>query len=341
MKEHPLGSLFDAIVFLANNLIPIMIVGFGFAIPFRILIYITVQRQSWFVKELEKRVYRVLSHLSHDEEVSFFTILKDTMQKTYHEIFELRRKYGRRHPDQIMTLNDRIFMVQEGTARIILDFLRQARYLEPQHDHPKFLEISKAVFEHNPIFGRLFGYIPVNLLNSFLNILPGLFVIGGIFGTFLGIMEGLPALGGMDVTDSVASKAVMDNFLNKISFAMNTSIVGILLSVLMTVANTLLSPDNVYYTVINRFTNTIEIVWNKAAHNIISHHDAAFVEARDRLDMEAGEALRFAEQFKRDQFLLNNARFFPEYFEDHEEEGQQGEHPVHDHSDNPDDHQAS
>ena len=329
MQDHPLGALFTAIVFLANNLIPIMIAGFCLALFLRVLIYITVQRQNWFVKEFEKRTFRVLSHLTHDEEVSFFHILKDTMQKTYHEIFELRRKYGRRHPDQIMTLNDRIFMVQEGTARVILDTLRQARYLERDHDHPKFLEISKAVFEHNPIFGRLFGYFSVSLINNFLNILPGLFVIGGIFGTFLGIMEGLPSLGGMDVTDSVASKTVMDAFLSKISFAMNTSIVGILLSVLMTMTNTLLSPDNVYYTVINRFTNTVEIVWNKASHNEITAEDAAFVEARDRLDMEAGEALRFAEQFRRDQFLLNNARFFPSYFVDHEED-------AHDHEEVPD-----
>ena len=79
MQEHPLGALFTAITFLANNLIPIMLVGFGIAFVFRVLIYITVQRQSWSVKELEKRIYRVLSHLTHNEEVSFFSILKDTI----------------------------------------------------------------------------------------------------------------------------------------------------------------------------------------------------------------------------------------------------------------------
>lgn len=291
-----------------------MVAGFVIAFAFRLLVYNTVKRQSWFVKEFEKRAFRSLSLINLEQEVSFFTLIRKTLQKTYHEIFELRRRYGRRHPDQIMTLNDRLFMVQEGTARIILDFLRQARYLEKYQDHPKFLEMSKAVFEHNPIFGRLFGYIPVNMLNNVLNTLPGLFVIGGIFGTFLGIMEGLPTLGGMDVTDSLASKAVMDNFLSKISFAMNTSIAGILLSVLMTIVNTFMAPENVYYTVINRFTNTIETVWNRCDNNNIDATDSAFVEARDRLDMEAGEALKFGEQFRRDHYLLNNASFFPEYF---------------------------
>ena len=80
MQEHPLGILFTAISFLAGNLIPIMTVGFCAAFIFRVLVYITVQRQSWFVKELEKRIYRVLSHLTHHEEVSFFSVLKDTMQ---------------------------------------------------------------------------------------------------------------------------------------------------------------------------------------------------------------------------------------------------------------------
>ncbi len=314
MDNQAFGSMYLVISFLANNLILLMGLGFVIAIIFRLLVYNTVKRQNWFVKEFEKRAFRSLSHLNLDEEVSFFSIAKNTLQKTYHEIFELRRRYGRRHPDQIMTLNDRIFMVQEGTARVILDFLRQARYLEKYQDHPKFLEISKAVFEHNPIFGRLFGYIPINMLNNVLNTLPGLFVIGGIFGTFLGIMEGLPTLGGMDVTDSLASKAVMDNFLSKISFAMNTSIAGILFSVFMTIFNTFLAPENIYYTVINRFTNTIETVWNRCDNNNITSTDSAFVEARDRLDMDAGEALKFDEQFRRDQYLLNNTSFFPEYF---------------------------
>ena len=317
--DNALGFLFTLIRWTADNLIVIMLVGFALAFLFRVLIYLTVRREAWFVREFEKRVYRVLPSLSNHTDLSFFHVVKNTLQKTYHEIFELRRRYGRRHPDQIMSLHDRMFMIQEGTARIILDFLRHARYLEKHHDHPRFVDISKSVFENNQIFGRLFGLFPVNLFHSFLGILPGLFVIGGIFGTFLGIMEGLPSLGGMDVTDSVASKEVMDTFLSKIAFAMNTSIVGIMLSVLMTIINTWLSPDNLYYSLVTKFTAAIEILWNKADHNVIAAEDVNFVEARDRLEMEAGEVLRYAEQFKRDNFLLNNKGFFPEYFQAHPE----------------------
>jgi hypothetical protein len=324
-SENSLGFLYSVISFTANNLITMMLVGFALALVFRILIYIMVKREAWFVREFEKRVYRVLPALSNHSDLSFFHVIKNTLQKTYHEIFELRRRYGRRHPDQIMSVNDRVFMIQEGTARVIMDFLRHARYLEKHHDHPKFVEIAKSVFENNPVFGRLFGLFSLNLLNNVMNILPGLFVIGGIFGTFLGIMEGLPSLGGMDVTDSEASKQVMDAFLTKISFAMNTSIVGIMLSVLMNVVNTVLAPENFYYSIITRFTAAIEILWNKADHNMISAQDAHFVEARDRMDIEAGEALKFGEQFNQDNSLLNNQHFFPEYFQAHhvEDEGEE------------------
>lgn len=300
--------------FATEHLIPVMLVVFAIAFVMRLLIWVMIKRQAWFVREFEKRTYRVLPALSDQSDLSFFHVTKNTLQKTYHEVFELRRIYGRRHPDQIMTLNDRIFLIQEGTARIVMDFLRHARYLEKNHDHPRFLEISKSVFENNPIFGRLFGLISVNMTNNALNILPGLFVIGGIFGTFLGIIEGLPGLGGMDVTDSAASKQVMDSFLMKITFAMNTSIVGILLSVIMTIVNTLLAPENIYYTVVNRFTTAVELLWNKADHNIITASDAQFIEARDRMDIEAGEALKFAEQFQKDHNLLNSENYFPEYF---------------------------
>ena len=69
--------------------------------------------------------------------------------------------------------------------------------------------------------------------------------------------------------------------------------------------------ENTYYTVINRFTNIVETIWNRCDHNDISELDLKFVEARERLEMEAGEAMKFDEQFRRDQYLLNNAEFFP------------------------------
>ena len=62
------------------------------------------------------------------------------------------------------------------------------------------------MFENNPCFRKVFGYIPISVSNDFLAVLPGLFIVGGIFGTFLGIMKALPELGGMEVSDAKRPK---------------------------------------------------------------------------------------------------------------------------------------
>lgn len=291
------GLLYDAIGVIADNLIGIMVAIFILAIISRWLVHVVVSRQNWFVKEFEKRVHRNLPEFSHRKNTSFFNLTRHLLQKTYYEVFELRRLKARRRPDKFMSIYDRSFMIQEGAARLVMDFLRQARYLRRDHQQPKFLELSKTIFENNPIFGRVFGIFSVSLVNSLLAILPGIFVVGGIFGTFLGIMHGLPSLSQMDVTNAEVSKNVMDIFLVKIAFAMNSSIVGILLSILMNLINATFTLENRFFNTVDIFTAAIEIIWNKADNNNITKEDIAFVQARDTMDFQAGETLKIAQQF--------------------------------------------
>ncbi len=299
---------------LSENMIPVLIGVFCVAVVMRFLVYWNIRRELWFVRELEKRIFRDLSSVPADAELSFFRFIKNILQKTYHEIFELRRVYGRRHHDQVMSVNDRIFLVQEGVARLIMDFLRHARYLKHTNEQPNFLDISKSVFENNKIFGNIFGIVSVNWVNNFLNLLPNLFVICGIFGTFLGIMEGLPGLSNLDVTDATKSQTVMDAFLLKMAFAMNKSALGIVLSVCMTLINSTFGPETIYFNVITRFTAAIGLVWNRSNNNEITAEDVHFVDARDKLEIEADDALRYSERFKIDHQILSNAVYFPDYF---------------------------
>src|SRR5690606_27772164 len=129
----------------------------------------------------------------------------------------------------------------EGAKRLITDTLSQTKYLHKGGKEPKFLDISRWVFESNPVFNRVVGVFPTGVFHDILNIFPGLFVIGGIFGTFLGVMQALPMLSEMDITNVESTKAIMDSFLLKMAFSMGTSVVGIILSVAMTMLNALLN----------------------------------------------------------------------------------------------------
>jgi len=234
-------------------LLPSLLVFFAIGVILRVLVYYTVKRNEWFAVEFEKRMKKFIETDVPTDKHSFFVTVKRLMEKTYYELFEVRAIMRRRKLDYVMAPGDRLFLIQAGSAFLVKDTLRQIRFLRYGGERPRFVEISKTVFQNNPCFNRVFGIFPAAPLNDMLNVLPGLFIIGGIFGTFMGIMKALPELTGMDLTNTEVTKATMDGFLTRLSFSMATSVVGILLSVVMTMLNTFLNPERIFVEVVNRF----------------------------------------------------------------------------------------
>ncbi|MEI8347914.1 MAG: hypothetical protein WCG27_10640, partial [Pseudomonadota bacterium] len=113
-----------------------------------------------------------------------------------------------------------------------------------------------------------------------LSILPGLFIIGGIFGTFMGISRGLPELQGMDISQISQTKHVLDLFLLKVGHAMVTSVLGIMLSVAMSIINTTLSTEGLYFKTINTYTSSLEYLWHETKFNNVDEEDTAFKNAQ-------------------------------------------------------------
>ncbi len=285
-------AMVDGLVSFATDLLmPVMMLAFAFAVTMRLLVWFTVKREEWFSLEFSKRVRRYLELRNEKADQSFFIVTKRLLEVTYYEVFEVRAILKRRNPDAIMTMVDRIFLVQQGCARLVSDTLRHIRYLKIEHERPKLLEISGNVFRNNPCFNRVFGVFSVSAFNDILNIFPGLFIVGGIFGTFLGIMKALPELGGMNLSDVEGSKLIMDSFLLKISFSMSTSIVGIVLSVGMTFMNSIFSCEKVYLSTVERFESELDSLWNLSNSNALPHDYKTFEEHRDPIEALAEELI--------------------------------------------------
>ena len=166
-----------------------MAVVFTIAIIVRALIYYTVQRHEWYSREFEKRVNIFIDSQNPGDvkDVSFYSLSKKFLEKTYYEIFELRDRMQRRRADPIMKLADRIFLIKQGCAWLVKDILKQLKFLKWTQETPKMLNITKATFNNNPCFNRIFGIFPIGVLNDLVSLLPGLLVVAGILGTFLGI----------------------------------------------------------------------------------------------------------------------------------------------------------
>lgn len=278
------GIVDGVVVFATDLLMPAMAIFFVFSISLRILMYYTVKREDWFSKEFAKRVKKFQDARAQNADQSFYVVTKRLLEITYYEVFEIRSIMKRRNPDAIMTVTDRVFLVQQGSARMVHDILKQVKYLK-WGERPKFLEISNNVLRNNPCFNKVFGIIPVGVFNDFLNSVPGLFIVGGIFGTFLGIMKALPELGGMNLADVDGSKLVMDNFLLKISFSMSTSIIGIILSVSMSLANTFFSCEKAYMETVERLENEFDVLWNMSSNNKLPSEISTFDAERDPIEV--------------------------------------------------------
>jgi hypothetical protein len=266
----------DNVIEVAAELVmPLMLLTFLASIVMRLLVWYTTRAELLFTQEFEKRVHRYFAapgvKLS-----SFHRTVRALLEKTYFESFELRNKYKRRNLDHITSVADRLFLVQDGAVRIVQDTLKQTKYLSKDGYPPKMLDITRGVFDNNPIFNRVLGIFPGGLVNELLNIMPGLFIIGGIFGTFLGIAKGLPELGNMDLGNLDATKHIMDGFLVKIAQSMIKSIIGIGLSVAMSLINTVLSPEGVYYNLVNRFSGSLDQLWNETKDNVVDPAEAPF-----------------------------------------------------------------
>lgn len=260
---------------------------------FRSVIYYTVRRHEWFAKEFEKRVNRFIEAEvpGKVENVSFYVLTKKTLERTYYEVFEIRDRMKRRKPDSVMATSDRVFLVRQGCAWLVKDILKQVKFLRWTDENPKLLNITKATLQHNPCFNRVFGIFPMVGMNDLISILPGLFVVAGILGTFIGIAGGLQELGTMNLQDLENTKNIMDRFLHEISFAMKTSIAGIIFSLLAHVTNVILSPERSYVSMVDRFESALDLLWYRSDNNEYPAHERPFDEHRDAVEALAEDAL--------------------------------------------------
>ncbi|HEY8272640.1 MAG TPA: hypothetical protein VIG33_17230, partial [Pseudobdellovibrionaceae bacterium] len=259
----------------------------------RAIIYYTVRRHEWFAREFEKRVNRFMETEvpGKVEKVSFYVLSKKVLERTYYEVFEIRDRMKRRKPDAMMSWSDRLFLVKQGCAWLVKDILKQVKFLKWTEETPKLLHITKSTFNHNPCFNRIFGVFPMVGVNDVISILPGLFVVAGILGTFIGISGGLNDLGGMNLQDLENTKNIMDKFLHEISFAMKSSIVGIVFSLLSHVANTVMSPERAYVSMIDRFEGAMDLLWYRSDNNDYPSDGKPFDEHKDAVDALAEDAL--------------------------------------------------
>ena len=126
---------------------------------------------------------------------------------------------------------------------------------------PNFYDVTERILSRDASWTKLFGTIPVDNISRFLEVMPALFIICGILGTFIGIAQALPMISTIDFQNLTNSNEVLSGFILKVTFAMNTSIVGIICSFVMTILNSLFPIESVRESILGMVEHTLERLW--------------------------------------------------------------------------------
>jgi hypothetical protein len=107
----------------------------------------------------------------------------------------------------------------------------------------------------------LLNFFPVAPISRLNDVLPTVFVVLGIFGTFIGISMALPEIAEMDFGNLEGAGDTLKTFVLKVTFAMKTSIAGILFSLIMTFLNTLAPVRGTREKTFKKVANCFENIW--------------------------------------------------------------------------------
>ncbi len=126
---------------------------------------------------------------------------------------------------------------------------------------PNFTELTHRLLSQDEKWNKLIGPIPLEGVSRLIDILPGLFIVFGVFGTFVGISMALPEIANIDFNNLDTSGSTLTKFVLNTTFAMKTSIAGIFFSVILTMLNTFSPIKDVRGRIFKQVETTMHALW--------------------------------------------------------------------------------
>ena len=262
--------MLDSILtFLSNYLIEFMTFMLSMALVFRWLAYKSSRYDQvyflTFARELEKNLKKDVARFMSPEEIK--TSISDLLDKIIGHLPERSLRFRKKKEDEkrkeskfgakkVVTIRDFV----GGKRSLAHGILTEINSFQSQFP-PNFHELSYRIMGKDENWVKLFGQIHIDKVSKMIDIMPGLFVVIGIFGTFIGIGMALPEIAKIDLSNLEASSGVLNNFVLHVTFAMKTSIAGILFSLILTVLNALFPIKKVRNAIQGKVENSLEMLW--------------------------------------------------------------------------------
>ncbi|MBT5093820.1 MAG: hypothetical protein HOM21_06245 [Halobacteriovoraceae bacterium] len=126
---------------------------------------------------------------------------------------------------------------------------------------PDYTQLTDRVLSDDKNWTKLFGIINFDAVTRTIDMLPGLFIIFGVFGTFIGISMALPEIAKIDFANMESSGKTLADFVISVTFAMKTSIVGIFFSIILTLLNTIFPIEETRERTFEKVETSLQLLW--------------------------------------------------------------------------------
>ncbi len=198
--------------------------------------------------------------------------------------------------------NQRLRLTEfSDSKRSVMNAIKQQSDALKSPYPPNFGELADHVLNQDPRWRNILKFLPIESLNRGLDLLPNLFIVGGIFGTFVGITSALPMIAKIDITQLDKAAPVLNAFVAGVAYSMNTSIAGIIFSVTMTLITSLFPLAATRNEVSKNFERAIEFMWYRIHGNKLSQGEYKLLDALFSIDSGVKELVQEIKALKEHQ----------------------------------------
>lgn len=217
---------------------------------------------SSFTRELELNVERDKEEKKPVEDVDHY--LADVLGRVGKKLPQRSLRFGGENKKEdaaddgkkVLSLRDYV----SGKQGLIINIQAEASVFKNQ-TQPNFTELTHRILSQDPNWTKVLKHFSIDGVTRMIDILPGLFIVFGVFGTFIGISMALPEIANIDFNDLDKSADTLMRFVLNVTYAMKTSIAGIFFSLILTVLNTLFPIKETRHRVFKKVETSLQMLW--------------------------------------------------------------------------------
>ena len=176
----------------------------------------------------------------------------------------------------------------QGRRSVVMAIKQQIDVFKSAHP-PNFNELTQRILGQDEKWTKLGGLLPISTLSRVFDILPGLFIVGGIFGTFIGVTSALPEIAKIDLSRLDEATPIINTFVASVAYSMNTSISGIVYNVTMTLLNTIFPIASQRREVHKALERSFELIWHRIHGTKMSPAEGRMIELLEDLNQKIGK----------------------------------------------------